>query len=83
MATVVACLAVTTTGGSHNMVAIQHPDRDRDQNEVIGTSPFQVRSSPTRATRATRATHAVTARSASRTSATVRGTAAATWAAVT
>lgn len=27
---------------AHNMVAIQHPDRDREANEVIGTGPYQV-----------------------------------------
>jgi peptide/nickel transport system substrate-binding protein len=27
---------------AHNMVAVQHQDRDRDANEVIGTGPFQV-----------------------------------------
>lgn len=27
---------------AHNMVAVQHRDRDRDANEVIGTGPLQV-----------------------------------------
>ena len=27
---------------SHNMIAIQHPSRKREQNEVIGTGPLQV-----------------------------------------
>jgi peptide/nickel transport system substrate-binding protein len=27
---------------AHNMVAIQHPDRDREAQEVIGTGPFRV-----------------------------------------
>ncbi|GAA0196113.1 ABC transporter substrate-binding protein [Haladaptatus pallidirubidus] len=27
---------------AHNMIAIQHPSRDRKKNEVIGTGPFQV-----------------------------------------
>lgn len=27
---------------SHNMVAIQHPDRNRKQGEVVGTGPYQV-----------------------------------------
>lgn len=27
---------------AHNMVAIQHPDRNRDEKQVVGTGPFQV-----------------------------------------
>lgn len=27
---------------AHNMVAIQHPDRNREEKEVIGTGPYQV-----------------------------------------
>lgn len=29
---------------AHNMVAMQHPDRNRKQNEIIGTGPLQVES---------------------------------------
>lgn len=27
---------------AHNMACVQHPDRDRDANEVIGTGPYEV-----------------------------------------
>lgn len=29
---------------AHNMVAIQHPDRDRESKKIIGTGPYQVES---------------------------------------